>query len=410
MSAPSSDPSAPPPRLFPVPGRLFFFETLPLDNPAPAAIEDAVLLAVESHAPLPTEQIAYGWRADAARKTIFYYAAVREQLRQCANGVYDTAGHVVPDFMLAPKCEPGVRKILVTEHALTAVRFTGDSLFPEEILSCELPAGDSNDLRRRAEIGFETFREKLTGAIDENFLFWNGASAGNGKKTINVEWRAKDGKIETAVIPENAVWHADVRERRRLEQMRRTRRQTGIARKILFAGIFLFLVAAILLGGVLNRGRLVKEEAARIALREKEVESIASKNELVVKLDQMVAGQVPFFDALATLNHYRTTVAPGILFTRAVVDDNRQIQINGTCNEIAQANDYVDKLKASGFFKQVTMPQINTAGGRTTFMLKVTVGNLGVSRTTPLPDAVNAAAQTDPDDTGAPANAPLPPQ
>jgi Tfp pilus assembly protein PilN len=362
--------------VLPVPGWLFFLETLPLGDTT-AASEDTVQLSLESHAPLPVEQLAYGWALDTSRKTLLYYATARERLRQHTNGVYEKAGFLLPDFLLAPDKEAGLWHWLVTPDTLTAVRFAAGATLPAEIRSWPLPAGEPYTLAARATTERTARESQCAGPQSKTTLLWNGATYGTGVKTIVATWLpVGGGHPRTITLPVVTAWDADVRERPWLAKTRKTRAGIRLTNKLLLAAAAVWLLVALLAAAVFFYKKSVQAEADRIAARQIEVDTITSNSELITKLDEMEAGKVAFYDALATLNHYRPME---VFFSNANVNSHRQIQVNGTAPSITQLNTYVEALRKNGSFTEVETQRVNTAAGRTTFDLRVTVGTLSVA-------------------------------
>ncbi|MDR2863204.1 MAG: hypothetical protein LBV54_04930 [Puniceicoccales bacterium] len=363
--------------VLPVPGWLFFLETLPLADTAAAAVEDTVKLSLESHAPLPVEQLAYGWRLDPVRKTLLYYAAARDRVRQNANGIYDKAGFLLPDFVLAPRKSSGFWHWLATPGTLTAVRFQGETAFPVEVHSWPLLVDDGRPLEELAREARATREAQCPGAQTGTVWCWGGASVSRDGKTLNIAWTsASDGPL-TVELPVEEAWHADVRERSLLTGIRRERAGALHIRRFFLSAAAAW--AALLVGGGLLHAykSSVQAEAAQIVLRQMEADEIISKRELLSKLDDMESGQVSFYDALAALSHYRGT---NILFSNASANSKGQIQVSGTATTIAQVDDYVKALRDDGSFAKVEKTRDGIAGRRVTFDLRVTVGNLSVAR------------------------------
>lgn len=368
-----------PPVIAPAPGWLFFIETLPLvSDTTDAAKEDTVQLSLESHSPLPLEQLAYGWRTDTTRQTLLYYATARERLRQAIDNAYERAGFLLPDFLLAPQKTPDVWHWLATPGALTAVRFanTGDTL-PAEIRSWPLDPGPSYTHATRANAERALREPSCPGTHAPQTLFWAGSTQGKGAQTLLAHWRA-GATTSTATLPTDAAWNADVRERPWLARTRKNRDNIRRINKVLLAtaATWVLLAAAATAVQIYKAG--IQAEENRLEARQAEADALKAKAELVAQLDELEAGKMSFFDALATLNHSRPA---SILFEKASTDtkSKRQIQINGTASNTTQVNDYADALRKNKAFTKVETSRVNTGSGRSTFDLRVTVGTLDVA-------------------------------
>ena len=368
------------PLLLPAPGWLFFVETLPVLEKAPNAIEEMVLLSLESHAPLPIEHLAYGWCLAADKRSVLYYAGARERLRPLCNGLYEKAGQVVPDFVLAPPVQERVWQWIATPHALTALRRHQQGEQTLELRSW--PLGGEGDWKRQAQSERKARMSQLEGEQSGELWLWAEDEIRRKGKNFAVVWKSLDsGKIASVPLPVEAAWHADVRERGWLNSVRKARQQALLFNRLLVLGATCCLAVVCLGGWLWTYHRSVTMEANRLAGRQAEVDAVLGKSELVSRLDEMEAGRVSFYDALATLNHYRPTE---VLFTRAVLDTNRRIQVHGTGASIGQINSYIDSLRRDGSFTKVETPRINTQNGQTTFNFQASVGDLRVSRATPV--------------------------
>jgi hypothetical protein len=375
--------ATPPAVIAPAPGWLFFTETLPLagNSPATAAIEDTVQISLESHAPLPLDQLAYGWCTDTTRQTLLYYATARERLRHAVGNAYERSAFLLPDFLLVPQKKPDTWHWLATPNALTAVRFAnaGDIL-PADMRSWPIDPNPSHTHATRASAE-RTLREpSCPGAHAAQTLFWAGSSHGKGAKTLLAHWKpAGTATTITATLPADPAWNADVRERPWLARTRKNRDNIRRINKILLATAAAWALLATTAAAVQIYKARVHTEEKRLESRQAEVDALKTKSELVAQLDELEAGKMSFFDALATLNHYRP---PTILFEKAGTDTKakHQIQINGTASNTTQVNDYADALRKNGAFTKVETSRVNTGSGRSSFDLRVTVGTLDVTR------------------------------
>ncbi len=343
------------------------------------AIEEMVILSLESHAPLPLEHLAYGWRLAPDKQAVLYYAGARERLRPLCNGLYEKAGQVIPDFVLAPPARKNSWEWIATPHALTALRRHSQG---EQLLETRSwPLAGDDGWKQQAQAEWETQRGQLAGEQEAQLWLWVAEETRRKGKNILVAWKcARSGKTTLVALPADAAWNADVRERGWLTVTRKARQQAVLLNRLLVLGTVCGLAAVCLGGWLWTYHRSVAAESLRLADRQPEVDTVLGRSELVSRLDEMEAGRISFYDALATLNHYRPT---DVLFTRAVLDTNRRIQVNGTGASIGQINSYIDSLRRDGSFTKVDTPKISTQNGLSSFNFQATVGELHVSRATP---------------------------
>jgi hypothetical protein len=435
---------AAPPVVLPVPAWLFFSEILPAQTGADiaarggsgaskaksaealdAANEALVRLSLDSHAPLPTEQLAYGWvvgngatpppkppataagggaaagdvsapkpaaagTAPAQPKVLLYYAAAKDRLRAAAGEQFDTAAFVMPEFLLAPEREPGVWHWLATGGALTAIRYRVGATVPLDVRSWPLDtAGDAagaDDAIRALRASHEP---KLHGRHAAGTLVWDGAAQTNSR-TLAARWRPLDGGApKTAQFPVAEAWRADVRERPWLDAARRLRVARDRVRLLLASAAIAWLAA---LGGWFYTAS-VRGDLAATRLRERarqaEVDTLNGHSELIAQLEDLSrAGALSFFDALATLNHFRP---PGMTFSSATGNARQQVIVQGRAENNSQVTTYIDRLRSTpGYFTEIPDPDMRTTrapgpiGGpvssSTTFTLTATIGKLDVAR------------------------------
>ncbi|MDR3227946.1 MAG: hypothetical protein LBT53_00815 [Puniceicoccales bacterium] len=408
------------PALLPAPGWLFFWETLPLapsEAKTPAALESLTLLSLESHAPLPADQLAHGWRLfaqpaknaappSAPQKTangetgddskpakppapaahlhasLLYYATARERLREAANGDYERAAFILPDFLLAPDTAPDLWHWLATPAALTAVRFASHTPLPTEIKSWPLPAGTGTLAARAATE--RTLREPLCHGKHAPTFVWQGATAA-GVKTLLARWQdTTSNAIRTVAFPIADAWNADPRERAWLARERKTRANRRTLNHATIAGLGAWALLLVAGAVCFFLKRHADAEVVRQNERQAEVEAIQAKNDLIQRLDELQAieesARPSFFDTLAVLNHLRP---PDIYFEE--VDTNTktspaQIQVVAAAADSQKITDYVKTLRQDKQFAAVTEPESKNVNGRTTYTFRVTVARLDVER------------------------------
>ena len=364
--------------ILPVPGWLFYAEVLPLQETSTSAIEDLVSLSLESHAPLPLEHLAYGWSQVEDGKSVLYYAGARERLRFLGNGALEKAGFVVPDFVFAPEGKENVWQWIATPCGVTALRWGKKNTGAFELRSWPLSLAEQENWKVQVRQERALREGQLEGEHDPEFWGWDEEGVRIKGKYLQVSWKGfRSEKSVTKTLSLAAAWSADVRERSWLKLTRKARQQELLFGRLTLLGLACGLLVTCLWVVFLVYGHKVDLEAGRLAERQKEVDSVLSKSDLVGRLNEMEAGRVSFYDALATLNHYRPT---DVLFTKAVLGSNQQIQINGSGASIGQINAYINSLRSDGSFSKVDSPKITTQNGQTTFTFQATIGDLRVSR------------------------------
>jgi hypothetical protein len=438
---------------------LFFGEALELSTlsrqrPARGAAlgdgecENLVQLSLESHAPLPLEHLAYGWRASG--DSLLYYATARERLRQFLPNI-GWPLFLLPDFLLAPApARDGAWVWIATPGALTAVRFAprtgadadavpaGFRSWPwdegetrasgGESLPAPPPDGTGHVARPLPDISAawsqrDACAATLPGEHEAEILFWGGASIDRARRTLTLSWNpaargASVGQAPalTTRLPVDAAWRADVRERAWLARERRNRAGLLQANRLLKAAAVFWVALLAATAAVRFQTRMVDSIAAESGQRAAEVAAIEAKTEILGRLDALRAGEISnkdnsFYDALATLNHFRPQ---SILFTRATGNaEKREITVSGSANSMQEVSAYVESLRTKTPAFAKVSEKSSMVAGSTNFDITVTVRDLSVSHGTPLSEAEQGFVRSlftagAPADTHAPAGAATP--
>lgn len=95
-----------------------------------------------------------------------------------------------------------------------------------------------------------------------------------------------------------------------------------------------------------------------------------SRADALSTLDRLSGGGRSVFDALAVVNAHRPEA---VSFSRVVFSDNRELIIEGRAAGVADINRMSDALRASGHFGVVETPKLDTARGRSSFRMRLTM-------------------------------------
>lgn len=339
-----------------LPGHLFFVDRIALPTALERSeVDEFAELSLEGLAPFPIEQLYWGFLYDETAGSILLYAAFKERIK--ANGYEDLENYlwVQPDFatLHGARFSGETRLLLKTDEGSSEVLFSADQRLPQQIISRAPEAGDSGVLPSHpvelaaikvSEKGFPTFHFQ---AVD------------SGNDSIS-------GDLEKLSPAEDELWRADVRDALFKKNERNARKLTAwIIRATSYAA--LFVVFLVVLEGVLLLGDVwLERQEARVAAQAPEVRRIEDKQSLMNKLDQVAQNELRPIAILEALNESRPE---SIYFSRADIEEQNRIIIDGIANTIKELNAYAKALSASGKFELVDDPDTNFRGGKTTFRL-----------------------------------------
>ena len=105
---------------------------------------------------------------------------------------------------------------------------------------------------------------------------------------------------------------------------------------------------------------------AKIVEQQPIVDKISEKQTLMVKLEQIEQNDLRPIAMLEALNEKRPS---GIYFTKAIVEGENQVKIDGIANNVNAMNSYTDSLQGSGRFELLDQPESKIRGGKVTFSL-----------------------------------------
>ncbi|MEM8867276.1 MAG: PilN domain-containing protein [Verrucomicrobiota bacterium] len=359
------------PEVLVVPGHLFFTETIPLPEEIEGdEISEFVELNLESTAPFPIEQLAWGYAHLNGSGRILIYAAQKDRLKQHGYSEIDGYTWVLPDFatVLGAKFPEDTALLLKTDDCLSLLHLAKDSAQPLGIASRPVAQKSSEEKVIRT---LQTLLPEAPDHIEPLAIRPSKIEIGEKDATTFSFTTAEDefsvydiGQWEQTSPSKAALWQADIRSGAFKEAERKNRKLSAILGRVAgwaaIAVLLLLIIEIVLLGGrawVSSKQSLADTQAPT-------VQRIENQRSLIEKLDQVATNEMRPIDMLDAMNQVRPS---GIYFNSTTTDALNQITIDGIASTVSDFNRYIAKLDRSKNFQLVGDPKSVTRRGETTF-------------------------------------------
>lgn len=313
-----------------VPGHYFFVEEIPID-PTIDLDEQAALfeLQLEGLAPLPIDQLLWGFYSRPNAESGILFASARSRLNAEGYGELDKYTWVLPEFI--PELALGLRKpeelthlaVLSTQEAKTAY---------------------SVQLNKTQSLSIHEDREGDDSEATES-------------EYIDLE------------APE--LWSADIRPTAFKVKAKRERAQNAFINKSvrysLYAFAFLLFTEFLLFASSI----WLKNYASKIEAQAPSVRRIEDQHSLINKLEYISENELQPIALLEKANTIRLEVSSNIIYDTVDIIGENEVTIKGTVGNVNQLNRYVSELSKSEHFQVIEDPKYITRGGKTTFTLRM---------------------------------------
>lgn len=353
---------------------------------------------IEENSPLPVEYVSWGYLTEAKpsgkERRLLTYAAAKEQ-------VFGTGRRSVPQRPTLPAFaalygikvrEPGW-VFLADSHSLAAVLIRPDQSLPARIHSCFLKTADEEGLweartRLVAEIKPSKGEKLLPGLVRVDSSRHGGGRIDFHLKRLPSAGAQWENWQHTRLAPQNAVNHADLRERALLtaqQDQKRNSRSLKLALLLVVLGVF----GIIGMESLLHSRAAVAAELADQANRQKDAVKELQQMEVMTKaLEATLQRQSRPFELLAALNRKR----PETVYIKTMsYADADQLRVNGEADNIQIVNSYTAALREDGFWAEVDLAEVRTeTNGAATFQLRLKANKNGLPA---LPPAANSAEE-----------------
>jgi hypothetical protein len=313
-------------------------------------------VTMEGLAPMPLEQLSWGYLAQDGAANILLFAASRDRLTQDGLAPEESFFHVLPSFYAAAPADGAAAWVFIWDAGqLAAIHYEGATSVPtrvelEPVLE-DTPAGAfaardrllkrlSPSARGEAAPAILARPDAARAARDRlQFFFASYASAEVEAEPVRVE----------GVPPSNpaSLWTADLRDNVfRLSEQKRRHTLLLINRAMLGAGAAagLLLATQLVWAGVTF---WVNRTHATVVRQQPMVDQVVENQSLLQKIDLFSSHQLRPFEMLAAINDLRP---PGILYKSAkTVTTNNTSQLIAQCiaPDASTMNQFTDALDKS---------------------------------------------------------------
>jgi hypothetical protein len=325
-------------------------EPLP-DGMQPSEWQSFAEVTMEGLAPMPLEQLAWGYLIHERSTHLVLFAAARDRLER-ENLVPDGSFiHVLPSFFAAAPADSTSHWVLLWEAKhLVALHYESEIPLPTrfelEPLIEDTPAGAfaARDrlLKRLGHTGrteaapvILTQPEATRASRGRLQFTFNAYSAPDAEPTrVNGNPPADPAAYWTADLRDQAFRTAEQQRRRTLRIMNRALQAAGIAAAILLMLQFVWAGVSVWLHSA----------ESRVTRQQPLVDQLTQKNDLVQKIDQFSAHQLRPFEMLGILNELRP---PNVIFKSAKASNGDEIVAECTASDVPSVNSFIDAIDRS---------------------------------------------------------------
>ena len=330
-------------------------------------------LTLESLAPFPLEQLAWGWHTRADSQRLIVFGTHRDRLAARAPDGWEHAEQALPGFLavLGPIAARGrTVGVVVGGHLVIAQGDASDPL-PAEIVA-EPIAGPPGD-----EVALAAARQALASRL-------GGASLPEVHELLvlvdaeltrrhGVRLAARAGAAGAAEIvtelSEDQAWQADVREAEYKAAARRRRRTVQRADLAVAGALIAASLLLLLQFTALGLGWAGSAREQRLAEQADTVNRLQAKQALGVKIEQFSQQELQPLVMLEVLNRYRPR---NVHFTRTGTEGFNILRLEGEAGNVAAVNTFNDLLSAAPEIAVARVERVIARDGRAPFTLVVT--------------------------------------
>ena len=356
-----------------LPAHLFFMERIEIPAVVEAAeLDDFAELSLESIAPFPADQLFWGYLEAEASDHILLYAAHRDRIKQLGVEQIEEYAWVLPEFgsLVCTFFSEATEVIVHSTESVCLLQFEKGHGVPTYVsVRATTENDDANQVietLRKAAPELDAGHPSLTLHPTSEELTEQGLAVFNF--SVTGKYPSGDDVAKLAQLsPEAAqLWRADVRGTEFKKAERNARRLGDLLLRITtWAALFAVLL---ILGelALFTANTWLKTRENKIIEQQPIVDKISEKRTLMGKLEQSEQNDLQPIAMLRELNKSRPS---GIYFTKAIVEGENQIKIDGIANNVNAMNTYTSSLEASGLFELLNPPKSITRSGKTTFTL-----------------------------------------
>ena len=360
-----------------IPGYLFFVETIEVPNELEfSEIQDFAELSLESIAPLPINQLLWGYLYRAGTPTLLLYAAYNEKIKNDGFTELDNYAWVIPDFaaLSNARFSDDTLVLLEGENSVSMAYFESGAEIPKYVWVDKLTEPITDNV-------INTLKSKIlnlpeappvlnlcpTNVIlkeDGTPIFEHMVSRQSEDEAYRSSWQALNPT-------ESQLWQMDVRSNTfKTAEKNRRRLSTWMAKITAWAAIFTLILTGI--EGLLFASQSwLKTQINKIESQQNAVLKVEEKQVLVNKLEQVTQNELRPIEMLKAANNIRLKLNLSIEYDRVVIQGKNYITIEGKASSITALNRYVEGLRNSGLFELIDEQKPITRNGKTTFKVSL---------------------------------------
>jgi len=369
------DESLPPRQTAMLPSEAFFCFAAEIPQGAlQADVGGFAQIELESRAPFPVENLAWGYLASEGRALVF--AATFERASAGLEKGLEPVLYALPAFL--PFClethpSADTVRICVSGHSASALYMNAGKSLPSKIVSCKLAetfdaADGAAALKARSAIIEKLGVGKESGLEEGIRVLRNIDSGGEETVAFATSLVGPSRSATTARISGDALWNADVRGRTFAASTRDLRRKDYFAWMAFaaegWAAAFLALATIAAIAFSIVTG--VYHSAAK--KHRAEVENLQNKSDFATSLENVTEREMKPFSMIAEASLKRPG---GLCFDKVSSSDWDTLVIEGRAERSELVQTYIEQLGKDPNVREVRTLSTATSGGRSTFSIEI---------------------------------------
>jgi hypothetical protein len=349
-----TDVSELPPAVRFVPAPYLFVHAEPLpDGMQPSELDGFASVTLEGLAPLPLEQLAWGYLTNEKGRSVLLFGAFQERLNLAQLAPEESFFQVLPSFFAAAPASGGAQWVFIWEAGhVSAVHYGAGESVPSRVEVERL----KEDTLAEAFAGREALLKRLGAHARQEAapgLLAQPESVRGSRERLTFSFAHYDSAEATSTrvpghvpggIPER--WSADLRGNifRAAEQHRR--KATATAGLVLI-GAAAFALFCIMAQGYVVYGHIwVKKTQTEITFQAPDVDLVNQRVKLLAQISQFVDHELHPFEMIGTINPLRpnTDKAKSIFYVKTRAYENNKLSIDCVGTDSQTVDDFVQAL------------------------------------------------------------------
>jgi len=368
--------SLPPRRVAMLPSEAFFCRTVEIPQGTQASeVGGFAQLDLESRAPFPVENLAWGFVAVGGRALI--YAATMERASAGLEKGLEPLRFALPAFL--PFCletPPAVDtvRICVSGDSASALFMNAGKSLPSKIVSCKLAEAVRADDREAVLKARPAILEMLGLAkekvVEENIRFLGKVEADGEESVvfgIKIVGPSTSADLATR-ISGDALWNADARGRTFAASARESRRKDYFAWLALAAAGWTAAALAVALVATAVFSITAGVYRSEAKKHRAEVEQLQNKADFATSLEGATERVLKPFSMIGVANMTRPRA---VCFDKVSSSDWNTLRIEGRAERSELVQTYIEQLGKDANVREVRTLRTSSTGGRATYDIEI---------------------------------------